>query len=85
VKVSFHPHAGERLAERGATEAEVVATVIGGEVSGKVRPNWFSEELHFSEAMAWPILYDQTNHRVCGSRGRQLACDYCDCQILLAR
>jgi len=31
VKVTFHPHAGERLAERGATEAEVVATVIGGE------------------------------------------------------
>jgi hypothetical protein len=31
VKVSFHPHAGERLAERGATEAEVVATVVGGE------------------------------------------------------
>jgi hypothetical protein len=31
VKVSFHPHARERLAERGATEAEVAATVIGGE------------------------------------------------------
>jgi hypothetical protein len=31
VKVSFHPHAGVRLAERGATEAEVAATVTGGE------------------------------------------------------
>ena len=31
MKVTFDPHAGDRLAERGATEAEVVATVIGGE------------------------------------------------------
>jgi hypothetical protein len=31
VKVTFHPHAVERLAERGATEAEVLATVTGGE------------------------------------------------------
>jgi len=31
VKVTFHPHAAERLAERGATEAEVLATVTGGE------------------------------------------------------
>jgi len=31
VKLTFHQHAGERLAERGATEAEVVATVTGGE------------------------------------------------------
>ena len=27
----MHPHARERLAERGATEAEVVATIEGGE------------------------------------------------------
>ena len=27
----MHPHARERLAERGATEPEVVATVEGGE------------------------------------------------------
>ena len=31
MKVTLHPHAGERLAERGATEAEVLATVTGGE------------------------------------------------------
>ena len=31
MKVDIHPHARERLAERGATEAEVMATVEGGE------------------------------------------------------
>ena len=29
--VRLHPHALERLAERGATEEEVRATVLGGE------------------------------------------------------
>ena len=29
--VKFHPHAKERLFERGAIEAEVIATVEGGE------------------------------------------------------
>jgi hypothetical protein len=29
--VRLHPHAGQRLLERGATEAEVVATVETGE------------------------------------------------------
>jgi hypothetical protein len=31
MRVEFHPHASERLAERGATEAEAVAAVVGGE------------------------------------------------------
>lgn len=31
MKVSLHPHAKERLAERGTTDAEVVATITGGE------------------------------------------------------
>jgi hypothetical protein len=31
VNVRLHPHARERLAGRGATEPEVVATVEGGE------------------------------------------------------
>ena len=31
MKVSLHPHAKARLAERGTTEAEVVATITGGE------------------------------------------------------
>jgi len=31
MKVVLHPHAKERLAERGATEAEVIATVTEGE------------------------------------------------------
>lgn len=31
MTVHFHPHARERLFERGATEDEVMATVQGGE------------------------------------------------------
>ena len=31
MKVDIHAHARERLAERGATEAEVIATLEGGE------------------------------------------------------
>ena len=31
MKVRIHPHAIERMVERGATEVEVVATVTGGE------------------------------------------------------
>ena len=31
MQVRLHPHAQSRLAERGATEAEVVATVTAGE------------------------------------------------------
>ena len=31
VKVRIHPHAAERLVERGASEAELLATLEGGE------------------------------------------------------
>jgi hypothetical protein len=31
MNVQIHPHARERIAERGATEAEVIATVRDGE------------------------------------------------------
>lgn len=31
MKVSLHPHAKARLTERGTTEAEVIATITGGE------------------------------------------------------
>jgi hypothetical protein len=31
LRVRFHPHALERLSERGTTEAEVIATIEGGE------------------------------------------------------
>ena len=31
MKIRLHPHARARLAERGATEAEIVATVAEGE------------------------------------------------------
>ena len=52
MKVSLHPHARERLAERGATEAEILATIDGGEQSpakfGRVgfRQN-FSHQSHW--------------------------------------
>jgi hypothetical protein len=31
MNIRLHPHAGERLAERGTTEREVVATIESGE------------------------------------------------------
>lgn len=31
MAIRLHPHAIERLAERGATEAEVIATIEGGD------------------------------------------------------
>ena len=31
MKIDFHPHARDRLAERGATEMEVITTVNDGE------------------------------------------------------
>jgi len=31
MKITLHPHAQARLAERGATQAEVIATVEAGE------------------------------------------------------
>jgi len=31
MTVRLHPHAVQRLGERGATEEEVIATVMGGE------------------------------------------------------
>ena len=31
MRIQFHPHAKSRMAERGTTEAEVAATVEGGE------------------------------------------------------
>lgn len=31
MNIRFHPHALDRMAERGATEAEVIATIRNGE------------------------------------------------------
>ena len=31
MRIEFHPHALERMAERGATEADVIATIESGE------------------------------------------------------
>ena len=48
MKVILHLHAKERLAERGATEAEVFATVTGGEqFSAKFGRTGFRRNLTF--------------------------------------
>ena len=38
--VRLHPHARERIIERGATEEEVKETVRSGDLSGEVRAGW---------------------------------------------
>jgi hypothetical protein len=51
MKVDIHPHARERLAERGATEAEVIATVEGGEqFSAKFGRSGFRRNFTFDAA-----------------------------------
>jgi hypothetical protein len=46
--VHLHPHALERLFERGATEAEVRATVLGGEsFLAKFGRTGFRRNFHF--------------------------------------
>lgn len=46
--VRLHPHALERLAERGATEDEVRATVLGGEAfPAKFGRSGFRRNFHF--------------------------------------
>ena len=48
MKIRLHPHAKDRAAERGATEAEVIATVReGGTILCKIRPKRFSPEFPF--------------------------------------
>ena len=50
MKVTLHPHATERLAERGATEAEVLATVTGGEqFTAKFGRTGFRRNLSFQK------------------------------------
>ena len=46
--VLFHPHALERLSERGATEEEVRATILEGETfSAKYGRTGFRRNFHF--------------------------------------
>jgi hypothetical protein len=46
--VRLHPHARERLSERGATEEEVHATVLGGETfPAKFGRNGFRRNFRF--------------------------------------
>jgi hypothetical protein len=48
MDVRLHPHASERLAERGATEAEAVATVQAGErFPAKFGRTGFRRNFHF--------------------------------------
>jgi len=50
MKVTLHPHTAERLAERGATEAEVLATVTGGEqFTAKFGRTGFRRNLSFQK------------------------------------
>ncbi|MBI4687147.1 MAG: DUF4258 domain-containing protein [Nitrospirae bacterium] len=49
--VNLHPHAKERLLERGATETEVIATVEKGETfSAKFGRTGFRRNFHFDGA-----------------------------------
>ncbi len=49
MNVRLHPHALERLAERGATEEEVVATVLEGErFPAKFGRTGFRRNFHFA-------------------------------------
>ena len=48
VRVRLHPHALERLSERGATEEEVRATILEGETfSAKYGRTGFRRNFHF--------------------------------------
>ena len=50
MNVRLHPHALERLAERSATEEEVVATVLEGErFPAKFGRTGFRRNFHFAE------------------------------------
>ncbi len=51
--VRFHPHARERLAERGATEEEVRSTVLKGETfSAKFGRTGFRRNFRFDSSGA---------------------------------
>jgi len=48
MKVTLHPHARERISERGATEEEVIATVLEGErFPAKFGRTGFRRNFHF--------------------------------------
>jgi hypothetical protein len=50
LKVTLHPHARERLTERGTTESEVIATVTGGEqFPAKFGRTGFRRNLNFQK------------------------------------
>lgn len=51
MMIRFHPHALERLSERGATEEEVCATILGGEsFPAKFGRTGFRRNFHFDSA-----------------------------------
>ena len=50
MSVRLHPHAIERLSERGATEAEVIATVENGETfPAKYGRTGFRRNFHYGQ------------------------------------
>ncbi len=57
MKVTLHPQAKERLAERGATKTEVIATVMEGEqFQAKFGRIGFRRNFNVSKAMAWACI-----------------------------
>ena len=64
VMVHFHPHALERLSERGATEEEVRATILEGETfSAKYGRTGF-RRISVSTLLAGAALRDEAGRSV---------------------
>jgi len=60
MNVRLHPHARERLAERGATEQEVAATIEAGEkFPAKFGRTGFRRNFTFGGRMARPQVLDE--------------------------
>ena len=65
MTVRLHPHALERLAERGATEEEVRTTVLRSRViSGQVQSHRVSAQFRLRLRLAGSALRDQTGRGV---------------------
>jgi hypothetical protein len=61
MAIRFHPHARERMQERGAEEDEIVATIEKGERSGKVRPYWIQAKFPFQPGTTRKDICYQTD------------------------
>jgi uncharacterized protein YuzE len=84
MAIRLHPHARERLAERGATEAEVVATVSqGGTFPAKLERNGIPPQLPVWCEVARTVLCKQAGDCFRSPRTARLAGDHCDYEIFL--